>query len=251
MKLYAYNNASASAKALAGALGIKMLKHEGSRYKSKRGDIVINWGASDCPFKSVGYDNFRVLNFRDAVGRAVNKLSCFLHLQRAQVSIPDFCVDKDYARALIQEGAVVCRTKLTGHSGEGIVIANTEDELVDAPLYTQYIKKKEEYRLHVMHNEVFFVQRKARKLEIPNEEVNWQVRNLAGGFIYANQDVEIAEEAKEQAVKAIIALGLDFGAVDVILGTDKQFYVLEVNTACGLAGTTLDKYVEQFKRYEL
>jgi D-alanine-D-alanine ligase-like ATP-grasp enzyme len=43
---------------------------------------------------------------------------------------------------------------------------------------------------------------------------------------------------------------LDFGAVDVIWNEkEDKYYVLEVNTACGLEGTTLDKYVEQFRRY--
>jgi D-alanine-D-alanine ligase-like ATP-grasp enzyme len=169
----------------------------------------------------------------------------------AGVNIPVFTELRAGAQVILDKGPVVCRTKLNGHSGEGIVIANTVEELVNAPLYTQYIKKTQEYRVHVMHNEVFFVQRKARKMEVPDEEVNWQVRNLAGGFIYANQNIEIDEEAKQQSIAAINALGLDFGAVDIIYGTDHQYYVLEVNTACGLAGTTLDKYVEQFKLYEL
>jgi glutathione synthase/RimK-type ligase-like ATP-grasp enzyme len=92
--------------------------------------------------------------------------------------------------------------------------------------------------------EVIFTQRKARKTSV--EEPNWAVRNLAGGFVY------VAAEAgegppDELAIKAVAALGLDFGAVDVILGRDGQFYVLEVNTACGLEERTADKYVEAFK----
>lgn len=243
MKLYSYNNGSASAKALADALNIKMLKHEG---KLVRHD-VINWGSSNVTRQVNG----KIYNDPGAVALAVNKLSTFRILSACEVSVPKWDKYVEQPTAWIEQGgAVVCRTKLNGHSGEGIVIAEEVDQIVDAPLYTQYIKKKEEYRIHVMHNEAFFVQRKARKLDVPAEEVNWKVRNLAGGFIYANQDVDVAQEAKDEAVKAIIALGLDFGAVDIILGVDKKFYVLEVNTACGLAGTTLDKYVEQFRRYE-
>ncbi len=241
MKLYSYNQASESAKALSEALGIKRLKHEGGVV---RGD-VINWGSSNVSRQIHGV----ILNAPDAVARAVNKLRAFHCLAEYGVMIPPYCTTLRGGEEMLGDGPVVCRTKLTGHSGEGIIIASTPEELVEAPLYTQYIKKKEEYRIHVMHGEAFFVQRKARKLDVPNEEVNWQVRNLAGGFIYANQDVEVAEEAKEQAIMAVQALGLDFGAVDVILGTDKHYYTLEVNTACGLAGTTLDKYVEQFNRF--
>lgn len=244
MKLYSYNNGSASAKALAAALGIKMLKHEGKPVKQR----TINWGSS-----GIGRDLADVINHPDAIAKAVNKLEAFDCMVTEPISIPRYTTGKWMAEEWIKDlkWAIVCRTKLNGHSGEGIVIAETVDQLVDAPLYVQYIKKQEEYRLHVMHGEVFFVQRKARKLEVKDEEVNWKVRNLNGGFIYANQDVDVAQAAKDEAVKAIIALGLDFGAVDIIWNKkDNKYYVLEVNTACGLAGTTLDKYVEQFRRYE-
>jgi glutathione synthase/RimK-type ligase-like ATP-grasp enzyme len=245
MKLYAYNNASESAKALSVALGIKRIKHEGKPLKV---DLLLNWGCSNIT-RDIACNN--ILNQPRFVGQAVNKITAFRHLDVERVNTPDWCTGKDRAAEIIESGhAVVCRTKLNGHSGEGIVIANTVEELVDAPLYVQYVKKTQEYRLHVMHNEVFFIQRKARKVEIPDEEVNWQVRNLAGGFIYANQNVEVGEQAKMEAVRAIMALGLDFGAVDVIYNQQEdKYYVLEVNTACGLAGTTLDKYVEQFRRY--
>ena len=39
------------------------------------------------------------------------------------------------------------------------------------------------------------------------------------------------------------SIGLDFGAVDVIYnGHSNRAYVLEINTAPGLTGTTLDNY---------
>lgn len=256
MKIYAYNQGSASAKALAEALGIKRVKHDGRVIKV---DTLINWGAS--VFKrAVGFD--RILNCPDAVKKAANKLETFKALAEAEVSKPLCTTDREIAEIWIaDEGhAVVCRTVLNGHSGEGIVIAETVEQLVDAPLYTRYIKKKEEYRIHVFRNpendeegdpvyDAFFIQRKARKKEVPDEEVNWKVRNLAGGFIFANKDVEVADEAKQEAVKAVNALGLDFGAVDIIQGTDGKFYVLEVNTACGLEGTTLEKYVAKFQQF--
>lgn len=245
MKLYSYNNGSKSAKALADALGIKMLKHEG---KPARADVLINWGCSNITREIYGAV---VINPPEAIARAVNKLDAFDVMHEARVNIPMHQIEKQNAiKHILPLGDVVCRTKLNGHSGEGIVIATTQEELVDAPLYVQYVKKKQEYRLHVMHGEVFFTQRKARKVEVPDEEVNWKVRNLKGGFIYANQDVVVADAAKEQAVLAITALGLDFGAVDIIWNErEDKYYVLEVNTACGLEGTTLEKYVEQFKRY--
>lgn len=244
MKIYAYNQGSASAKALAEALGIKRIKHEG--IPIGRLDVLINWGASAIKRAIVAG---KVLNIPEAVSRASDKLRTFQALAEAEVCKPVCTTDRATAEDWIKEGvAAVCRTKLNGHSGDGIIIAETVDQLVDAPLYTRYIKKKEEYRIHVFQGDAFFIQRKARKVDVPDDQVNWKVRNLAGGFIFANKDVEVAEEAKQEAIKAVAALGLDFGAVDVIFGTDKKYYVLEVNTACGLEGTTLEKYVAKFQQ---
>jgi len=151
-------------------------------------------------------------------------------------------------KILSEKKAVVCRTILNGHSGAGIVIATNEEELVDAPLYVEYIPKKEEYRVHIFKGEVLHCQRKARKLEHPADKVNWQIRNHANGFIFEIKEPEdVPEMCIEQALLAVQAVGLDFGAVDVIWNEKQQkAYVLEINTAPGLEGSTLDKYVEAF-----
>lgn len=247
IKLFPYKQGSASCKALANALGIKRVKLHGGVWKGRQGDFLINWGSSSQQVVQVA-GGATILNHPDNLKVSGNKLETFKVLQNSEgVSIPNFFVEKAGAEATIREGKkIACRTVLNGHSGQGIVIVETVDQLVDAPLYVQYIPKKEEYRVHVMNGEAFFVQRKARKTEVPDDQVNWQVRNLAGGFIYANQNIVPTEGVTEQAKRAIIALGLDFGAVDVVTTARGQVYVLEVNSACGLAGTTLDKYVEAF-----
>lgn len=247
MKLYAYKNGSASAKSLCEALNIKRIKHEGKKIHIP---FLINWGASAIK-RAITADV--ILNEPQYVSIASNKLKTFNILSEAGVSIPLFTQDIEEAKKWIREGkSVVCRTKLNGHSGEGIVIAEDEEDLVNAPLYTQYVNKKHEYRIHVFHGVPFFVQRKARKKEVPDDEVNWKVRNHSNGFIFAHVDVEVDDVAKKLASDAVNAIGLDFGAVDIIWNSNKnQFYVLEINTACGLEGTTLEKYVEQFKnRYQ-
>jgi len=52
----------------------------------------------------------------------------------------------------------------------------------------------------------------------------------------------------EQASLAIAALGLDFGAVDIIWNNHYQLAtVLEVNTAPGLEGQTITDYANYFR----
>lgn len=247
IKIYPYNDGAASAKALAAALGCKRLKKEGKDLYV-RGSI-INWGNSAL-YRNFTYEG-EWFNHPEAVAKAVNKLETFKALD-GKVSIPKWTEDDAVAfNWRLHGGRAVARHSLTGHSGEGIEIVEEHDpkNFPKAPLYTEYIKKKEEYRVHVFRGKVIFKQRKARKLDVPKEDVNWQVRNLAGGFIFANQNVELAAEALQAAVAAVDCLGLDFGAVDIILGTDGTYYVLEVNTACGLQGSTLDAYVEAFQPF--
>jgi len=248
MFIYAYKQTSESAKALKDSLEIKQIKNEGSRFKGNENKIVINWGASNLSQEILKCD---VLNLSDAVRTATNKLSAFKELSGA-LPIPEWTESRVEAVKWLTEGkTVVARTIINGHGGEGIVLVENEAELPDAPLYTKYIPKTEEYRVHVFKDEAFFTQRKARKTDIPDEQINWKVRNLTGGFIFASQNVEVANECKEAAIKAINILGLDFGAVDIIWNKKQdKYYVLEVNTAPGLGPSTLEKYTEQFNKYK-
>lgn len=256
-KIYAYKQGSASAIALAAGLGINVLKREGSKWKPK--GTVINWGCSELPFNIT--HECLVLNQPHKVKLAANKLEAFNKFQEwnnlpegamqegHSINYPQFTEDAQDVQAwLDNERTAVVRHKLTGHSGEGIEIISGDVEIPAAPLYVQYIKKKYEYRVHVMSGEVVDVQRKARSKDVPDEQVNWQVRNHANGFIYAREGFETPQSVEDQACLAVEALGLDFGAVDIIWNEKEQKpYVLEVNCAPGLTGQTLEGYVNRFK----
>jgi len=56
------------------------------------------------------------------------------------------------------------------------------------------------------------------------------------------------KHVRRAAKKAVKALGLDFGAVDV-LATDDECWVLEVNTAPGLGGTMPKVWAETFTKW--
>jgi len=242
-KVYPYKQGSASAKTLATALEGKVLKLQGSKFRPKAGDVVINWGGSRIP----DFGPAAVLNPDVTVAQC--KLKTFKALSAAGVRIPDCFEGRAAADAApANVFPLVARTVLRGHSGAGIVICNNTAELVDAPLYTQYIKKKDEYRVHVMSHggpddtHPFFVQRKARKLDVENP--NWQVRNLAGGFVFVEAHLnEVPQDVLDQAENAVLALGLDFGGVDVMWNEKEgKAYVLEINTACGLEERTAERY---------
>lgn len=246
--IYPYKGASRSAKALAEASKSRRIKHVGSRFVNTPNKMVINWGSSTMPDKVA--EGGHVLNNHLAVRRAGNKLNAFRRMEAQGVSVPQYTDDRDTASYWVRHGhIVVCRKKLNGYGGDGIVIATTEQELVAAPLYTMYTKKKSEWRVHIFRDEIIMLQRKARRLDVPDEDVNWQVRNHANGFIFEHMEVNPPVQVVDEATKATSALALDFGAVDVIFNEhDERAYVLEVNCAPGLEGTTLDRYAGAIER---
>lgn len=241
--IFPYKKGSKSAKTLKSAIGSKYPVTASKQFKK-----MINWGASEVPF------NYRyILNKPDAVRIASNKLLSFNTMKEAGVSIPEFTTNKEEAENWLESSDVVCRFKLNGHSGEGITIVNKGEQLPEevAPLYTRYVKKKKEYRVHVFKGEVIFVQEKKKRNSIPTEEMDFRIRNASGGFVFAHQDVFLGEGGRDVACAAVNALGLDFGAVDLIYNERQdKFYALEVNTAPGLEGETVNRYKEAFLKYE-
>lgn len=250
--IFAYKEGSQSAKELSKATGFRRIKHERSKFRGSAEKVVINWGSTKLPNEVL---KCRIVNAPEAVAQASNKLTFFQTMNEAPW-LPKWTADRNVARDWMRRNGtiVVCRTVLNGHSGAGIVLANTEDELVDAPLYVEYKKKQDEYRVHVckipdkepLLLKVFDIQRKARRADAENP--NWQIRNHQNGFIYQRNDVECPQVVPQAAVECLDRTNLDFGAVDVIYNAaNNRAYVLEINTAPGLSGTTVENYSNMLK----
>ena len=250
--LYPYKQGSASAKALADALGVRRIRLEGSMFKGDKSKVVVNWGSSTV---SEEVSKCMVLNKPEAVAIAANKRLFFERVATlGAVNIPEFTTDKDVAYSWVEDGrTVISREKLTGHSAEGLVVLDGEEDWAHynhnaAKLYVKYIPKKDEFRVHVVCGEVVDIRRKSLNSSVNPTNVNWKVRNHANGFIFAKEGFETPDEVLQESLKAVALCGLDFGAVDVIWNNFRQkAYVLEVNTAPGLEGSTIDSYAEGFR----
>jgi hypothetical protein len=250
-----YKAGSKSVKALVDGLkdfGIdaKVIKFTDSKYvHDPENHLVINWGCS----AEDGYEN--ILNESRAVCVASDKVSTFMALAEHDVrSVPVFYTKEDAAKFLkAKKGrSIYCRTILRGSQGKGIVVANDVEELVDAKLYTGGLRLagRKEFRVHIFKDMVLHTQEKRRRNGY-RDDVNYNsaIRNLAGGWIFGIKDVNIPYEIKHTCVEAVRALGLDFGAVDILQTPNGKGWVLEVNTACGLEGTTVDRYVHAIAEY--
>ena len=246
MHIYPYKAGLKSVKELCNNVPVKRIKLRGSKFKGAEGKTVINWGSSKLP------DEVRkchVFNTPEAVQVAVNKVTAFAAMKDQGVSTVPWTTNKDTAAEWIQERSlVVCRLKTKGAGGDGIVLSETVQELVDAPLYTRYVKKESEWRVHLFNGNVIDLQRKVRDNRVPDDEVNWKIRNHDQGFIFQRHNLNPPVEVIEQASRAIGSCGLDFGAVDIIFNRKQgKAYVLEINCAPGLTGETVQTYSEAIR----
>lgn len=204
--------------------------------KFKVGDVIVNWGTTIAPPVAGP-----VINSAVAVGLCINKYHTFAALTGKDVSVVPWTANKAVAQEWQNKGrTIVVRETLTGHSGAGIIIIEEGQAIPDAPLYTQYVFKEKEFRIHATQTEVFDTRRKIR--DPKTEPLDWKIRSAKNGFIFAAKNIEPNAARDQLAIDAVKALGLDFGAVDIVEDKHGKFFVLEVNTAPGLEGQTIKKY---------
>lgn len=230
--------------------GARTLRHllEGVALLSRRNEIprqyhtVINWGNATPLLTREGV---RVLNNPAEVGTAINKLKAFDTFYDTGVTFPDYWTEKDCVE---HEGIILARHTLTGSAGEGIQVVRPGDDLPDAPMYVRYIPKREEYRVHVICGRAVFVQQKRRRSDAEQDRDQRLIRNHDNGWVFAVENVDPPTNVLGESIRAVAALGLSFGAVDVIVGRDDgEAYVLEVNTAPGIESPTLcEVYQREF-----
>jgi hypothetical protein len=121
-------------------------------------------------------------------------------------------------------------------------------DLLTPPPAPDYFTKKvqivEEYRLHMFKGRS--IRAGVKKLRdgftVGRNASEW-IRSYDGGWRIVYDGFESKKAMREIAAKAVEALGLDFGAVDVGKLADGTYIVLEVNRAPGLEGGTVNAYV--------
>jgi len=235
IKIFPYKAGSESAKALALALNAKIIKLKNSKFKWKDNQSVINWGNS----KPLG----KCLNQDTTI--ATHKLKAFNAFKKHGVSAPLYTTSKKEALEWCKKGTVLGRQLLRGNSGKGIFILNTENERV-GKLYTLYVKKHREFRVHVINGTVERIQEKLLRKGSPPS----LIRSYDNGYVFCEPKCMPPDTVLSNAIAAVKACGLDFGAVDVIYN-DKQerAYVLEVNTAPGISTHTAEIYANAFRKH--
>lgn len=196
----------------------------------------------------VGYRVFRVTPERVRRRRAIafqsgiDKVVQFTKFRDAGVASPKFAVSVDGIDSFAFK-RVVARTLTNASEGRGIVIFNKGEQPPKAPLYTEYVPKKKEFRVHVWDSKVIDIVEKRRRRGV--EKAEFQVRNTANGYVFCRDNVTVPGDAAAVALSAVAALGRTYGAVDIIWNEKlNKCFALEVNSRPGMQGTTVQKYVD-------
>lgn len=227
----------------------RLLLHKNSQYQPRNTDLIINWG--NPPNR---HWPFRPKTLNPEVMTAIDKLDSFEAFKEHEVRCPPFTTDYKKAALWAAERSLVGRSLLRSYEGRGIVItkageppARQDAQGRNVVLWTRYVPKMEEYRVHVFNGKAIDVAQKRKKHGV---KANGQVRSYRNGWIFARENLDLPKGIRELGVQAVKAVGLGFGAVDIIWNQAKdRCYVLEVNTAPGLDGQTLHNYANAIKEY--
>lgn len=209
-------------------------------------NLSIRWGCTP------RVDTEIEINSREAVKLASDKGRCRDFLSEKGIPIPQAV---DLTNLSDDDFPLVVRPSFH-QKGRGFLFFNNLFEFrerigevlnLNRPYASRFFPKSKEYRVHVGHGKVLLVQEKVRDFS-GQIALNWNRENgYAFGVVpwkdYRSSIVRIA-------VDTIEAVGLDFGAVDILADPTNSglpnAVVCEVNTAPKLEGYTAERYAEYF-----
>jgi hypothetical protein len=168
-----------------------------------------------------------------------DKLAQFRLMQEGGVHTPDFIAARHITFPANTPPGVWFGRQLRHHGGSDIsLVLQPEDfearRASGSEFFTKFIPNTAEYRVWIYRRKHLGTYVKV--LAHP-EQYRGIGRNYDNGFSFNLVDAaSVPRPAVDMAAQAVTSLGLDFGAVDMLLGKDGQYYVLEVNTAPGVEG---------------
>lgn len=208
-----------------------------------RVDTLIRWGS----VAKIPRNPAKVINSMKAIITASDKLAALKLLDSERISVPK---TMEWGEVTPADYPVLGR-KVHHVAANDIMLVLQKNDIANAQragctYATKYIPTKAEYRVHVFDGRVIKTSQKI--LTQPELAIQPWIRNLDAGYTFRASEVPLPVQVKTKAAYAVGLLGLTFGAVDVIIGDDDNYYILEVNTAPGLTvDTSVEAYVDQFK----
>lgn len=239
VRICPYDMTSKSALALSKEL-TERLGYYVYRGKALPGRINIGWGAK----KQV--DGVPWFNAPKFINNARDKRAAFTMWSKSGVAHVPYTTAKKDAQKWLDAGSKVFARSAGGQAGSGITIVSPGEDLPSKPLYTRHIPSTHEFRVNVVRDKVTIVQEKRKKNGVVADNLIRAIEHK--GWCFCIKNVVEPAGLRELGVKAVGALGLDFGAVDIIYDKPtKKLYVLEVNTAPGyvFGSTAMKEFADE------
>ncbi|MEI7433012.1 MAG: ATP-grasp domain-containing protein [Methanomicrobiales archaeon] len=168
---------------------------------------------------ALSVDNL-VVNSPDSIFTCASKVKTSAQLIKKRIRTPDtlFTASAEIAGRFIETHGRVVYKPVYGYDGNGIRLIKTAGELGSGPYYLQeYVPNDRDYRIFVINGRsVGAIVRRSDSL----------AHNIHQGGI--GIPVEIDPEMDAMAGEAAMAVGVDYGGVD-LLKDDDGYTVLEVN----------------------
>lgn len=260
-----YKGGFETAENLAGALTERISNFRATvnikRIVRRRGifrrDALIRWGTTrDEEVDDIFYSKGAlVLNPAQELIGNVDKLNSLRVFRAAGVNCPNFWTDKK----MIPRFPVLGRNR-EHRGGKDVVLINGSaiprfndySKIPDKCFYTEFICSTEEFRVHVFEKDVIRVTKKVfrghDRFDSAIEE-RQVIRNDTYGWghsaVDTNEFIKKYPDAVNHSIRAVASLGLNFGAIDLILRqSDNKPFVLEVNSCPRLNSVGMQVYVE-------
>lgn len=188
-------------------------------------DAMIRYGMSSYSFLDLQIP--QIINDADSVKKASNKFKSSIILRRHSLPVPKLFLSKT---DITKEDLPVLKRNFFHSRGTDIVKINDLKDMVRGDYYVQFVEGNDEYRFHVFDGKVIRVQKKVR---MEGKDRPW-LHNVENGFNLLDtftHNIPLEKEIISLSERAVTTLGLDFGAVDVLISKENRPYILEVNTA--------------------
>lgn len=250
------------------AKGIDCLRIKENHGQKFEHGPMFNWGAGNGTLPPLSkIVSGKLYNNEKAVSKSCSKTETHAALLESQVWTVAMTKDRNRALSWLGESRTVLARKNYGSNGQGINIIKPGDNLPYADFYSRLFPSTHEFRVHVAFGKVIDVALKVKRSSAsweaaakPYDEV---VRNFEGGWrlshdfkwyaLTGQADGDaLAGERDALASNAIKAVGLDFGAVDMLANLDpnyggQRFVVCETNSAPAMElDRTLEAYATAF-----
>ena len=210
-------------------------------HSNDRNLLTIRWGTTR--YSDMDTLSKAILNPARSIFANLDKRNAHRLMYEAGVSVPLFWTSFNQARRASRElGCDFLRRRLHHMQGTDIIRLHPTDTLSSAKrsgYYVQLLAKTAEYRLHILNGTcIGLAEKKPKDGERANQLI-WNFENGWDLIYYSREERESAAphyaKMVEEATKACKAVGLNFGAVDLVMVGSKP-YILELNTSPKLAG---------------